>query len=300
MRPIQKEAAKHGMTPSTNPAKHSKTKLVVTLGPSTSTPEQIRQMVEAGASVFRINLSHGAGADHRRLAEAVRTGAEAAGSEQVAVMFDTRGPEIRTGELDSFELAAGDSVWLYPDSAGLPCVAPAIPAVPVTYSRISSLAKPSDQILLDDGLVVLEVVEISGDAVLCQAVNGGLVSSRRKVTPPRPAQDLSALTPEDRLDLELAVELEVDFVAASFVRGADDVIAIRQFLEERGGSQAIIAKIENAAALDHISDILEAAEGLMVARGDLGVELPPEEVPILQKELIKRARAAGKPVITAT
>jgi len=281
----------------------ARTKIVATVGPSTSTSSTIASLLDAGTAVLRINLSHGDLAQHRELAQTIRDAAKTAGVPHAAVMFDTRGAEVRTAELAApVRLQAGDRVVLLP--AGAQPTAGhtdhALPHVTTTYPGLASLLETGDRILIDDGRVVILVEELHDNSVVCVAPSGAIIESHKKVTLPRRAKDLPVLTTDDERDLRLAAELGVDFVAASFVGCAEDIIAVRRFLEEHGAQAAVIAKIENASAVDNVDAVLEAADGIMIARGDLGVELPPEEVPILQKDLIRRARRVGKPVITAT
>lgn len=268
-----------------------KTKIVATVGPACLDVETLTAMVEAGVDVFRVNLSHGDLEQHRRAALLAREAAARASRGPVALLFDTRGPEIRVGDLpEPVDLPTGGEAVLGTGEG----------AIPVTYAGLAGAVRPGDRLLLDDGAIVLQVLDAREGRVRCRVVAGGRLLPRKKVTLPRPPADLSPLHEDDLADLRLAAELEVEFVAASFVHGPAEVFAVRRAIEECGGRQAIIAKIESAAGVEHIDAILEVADGVMVARGDLGVELPPEDLPVIQKRLIDRCRRAGKPAITAT
>ncbi|HEY8449498.1 MAG TPA: pyruvate kinase [Bacillota bacterium] len=273
-----------------------RTKIVATLGPASEDLETLTAMIQAGVDVVRINLSHGALDDHRRLVAASRAAAARAGKRFVATLFDTRGPEIRVGELgpEGLDLAPGTRVVLTADGAGEPGV------VPVSYAGLAEAVRAGETILLDDGNLVFEVERVAGQRVECRVIAGGRLLSRKKVTLPRPPADLPPLVDDDLADLRLGAELGIDFVAASFVRAADDILSVRRVIEQFGGDQAIVAKFENASAVENMEAILEVADAVMVARGDLGVELPPEEVPVIQKRLIAACNRLGKPVITAT
>lgn len=282
-----------------------RTKIIATIGPASAAPETLDQMLQAGVDVARINLSHGTAEDHRRYVSAVRAAAERCGRPFTGVLFDTRGPEIRVGTMPDggLELPGGSRLRLFGTAdAQAPATVepPGMPHVPVSFPELADALEPGDQVLLDDGNIILEVEAVDGDGVVCRVVAGGRLLTRKKVTFPRPPANLPALTPGDLEGVRLAVELGVDFVAASFVRTADDVLEVRRAIENEGGRLGIIAKIENAAGVEHLDEILEVADGLMVARGDLGVEMPAEEVPILQKRLIAACNRLGKPAITAT
>lgn len=277
-----------------------RTKIVATLGPASDDLQTIVAMIEAGVDVARINLSHGDAAYYRYLVQTVRQAAEQANRPFTAILFDTRGPEIRVGKLqEDLALANGQAVLLWPEAAG-PYDGPETTLIPVNYAGIAEAVAVDDRILLDDGNLALRVQRIEGRGVHAVVEFGGVLKPRKTVSLPRPPADLPSLTDEDKADLRLGVELGIDFVAASFVRSADDVIAVRKLIEQAGGDQAIIAKIENVSGVEHFEQIVDVADGIMVARGDLGVELPPEEVPILQKRFIAACIRLGKPVITAT
>ncbi|MFS8640012.1 MAG: pyruvate kinase [Symbiobacteriaceae bacterium] len=283
-----------------------RTKIVCTLGPATDDPAVLRRLLEAGLDVARINLSHGTAADHRRRVETLRAVARELGREDVGILFDTRGPEVRVESLPggSLDLVTGQRVAMVaagqaPQAEGEGEGA-GMPVIPVSYGRLADSVTAGDRILLDDGNLVLSVEGVEGALVVCRVEAGGRLLSGKKVTLPADSLDLPYMNEADRADVRLGVELGVDFIAASFVRSASDVHALRRVIEEAGGDQWVIAKIENRLGVERLEEILAAADGIMVARGDLGVELPVEEIPLLQKRIIEMANRAGKPVITAT
>jgi pyruvate kinase len=274
-----------------------KTKIVCTLGPSTDSEDTLRRILRAGARVFRLNFSHDTHEQQAWRARTVRKLAEEEGL-FVAIMADLQGPKLRIGEI-----ASGPVVL----EEGAPLVLTARPA-PGTEEAVHFGQRevihdlcPGDRILLDDGLLELRVQRVDGDDALTQVVVGGELSSRKGVSLPDTTLRLGSLTPKDHEDARFAVSLGVDYFALSFVRCAANLHDLRTFLEDRdGGGIPIIAKIEKREALDRFEEILEASDGIMVARGDLGVETPPEDVPIHQKAIVKRCNAVGRPVIIAT
>ena len=273
----------------------NRTKIVATLGPGTDNEEMIIQLIEAGMNVARINLSHGDRASQTRSIELIRAARKKLGS-FTAILFDTRGPEIRVNDLPSpIQLNAGDTIRI--TGAEAECSSDCIT---VNYPGLAGDLQPGNRILLDDGKLALSVVAVEGDMVETTVLVGGALSSRKRVSLPDSEVNLPSLSQKDMDDIAYGVQERVDFIAASFVRKADDVWAVREIIENNGGRQAIIAKIESRQGVENLEEILEAADGLMVARGDLGVEMPAEEVPVIQKRIIKAANLAGKPVITAT
>ena len=288
-----------------------RTKIVATLGPSSSTRDVLTRMVEAGLDVARFNLSHGSIVQHTATLEALRKAAESRGR-RVGVLFDLQGPEVRLGAFAAGQVTLRQGQTFVLTTAQAPGTAE---RVSVEYP-LPALCLAGDQVLLDDGNIVLEVVDVrvaaaalaagrhqpaapAGEIITVVRV-GGVLGDRKKVNMPGRRLDVPFMNPKDEADIGMAVTLGADFVAASFVRRAEDIHAVRDFLTARGGRQMIVAKIECQDALDNLGDIIAAADGLMVARGDLGVEVPAEDVPIIQKDLIARAMVAGKPVITAT
>ena len=272
-----------------------KTKIVATLGPRSQTEEDILAFIQAGMNVARINLSHGDRQTHERLIDLVKKARRRAGTD-TAILLDTRGPEIRVLDLpEPLELVDGQQLVITSDHSSCNNE-----RIGVNYGDLALDVRKGHRVLLDDGKLALRVINVTGGDVLTTVLNGGRLTSRKRVSLPDSIVNLPSLSPEDKADIAFGVSKNVDFFAASFVRQADDVWAVRRIIEEHGGRQAIIAKIENRQGVDNLETILQAAEGLMVARGDLGVEMPAEEVPIIQKQLIHAANLAGKPVITAT
>mgnify|MGYP001549447265 FL=1 len=274
--------------------KKNKTKIVATLGPSCKSERSILELIGAGMDVVRINLSHGDRQAHTEKIKNVRRAREKAGR-ATAILLDTRGPEIRVGELGTGTfLNSGDTVVLSSNGEHK------ADTIPVNFTKFGEDVSAGSVILLDDGKMKLQVTHTDGTLVTAEVLVGGMLSSRKRVSLPDIEVNLPSLSEKDRDDIIFGVAQEVDFFAASFVRKAEDVENVRQVIRDCGGHQAIIAKIENRQGVNNLAQILEAADGLMVARGDLGVEMPAEEVPIIQKRIIKAANIAGKPVITAT
>lgn len=273
-----------------------RTKIVCTLGPSTDHPEVLRAMIRAGMSVARINFSHGDQAAHARRIAMVRQVAQEEGA-IVAVMGDLQGPRWRVGVIE------GGYILVAPGQRIVLTTRP-VPGSPqevhLPHPELVALVRPGQPLLLDDGLLEFRVEEVNGTDVVCRVVRGGTLSSHKGINAPGLPLTLPALTEKDRLDVRFAVEQGMDYLALSFVRTDADVRQLRALLQELGASIPIVAKIEKREALEHFEAILEAADAVMVARGDLGVEIPPEEVPIHQKRIIRLCNRAGKPVITAT
>ena len=275
-----------------------RTKIVATLGPASATEGVIERLIGKGATVFRLNFSHGAHEDHSRTFNLIRSVAARSG-EAVAILQDLSGPKIRTtrvAEVDGIVLETGRTLLITNDETivGTP------DRIGTTYEPLPRDAKPGDTILLDDGNLELRVKECAGNGVHCEIVHGGVLKSNKGMNLPGVALSIPALTEKDRADLAFGLSLGVDFVALSFVRRAEDLREAKGLIRTLGGDAPVIAKIEKREAIDNLPSILEEADGVMVARGDLGVELSTEEVPTLQKRIIAMANAAGKPVITAT
>lgn len=238
----------------------------------------------------RINFSHGTHAEHRKEAEAVRDAADAA-RKPVAIVEDIQGPKVRIGSLpEPRRLDAGSTATLGGGKG----------SVPVTYEGLARDVRPGARILIDDGLIELRVLEVSGGAVRCEVVHGGMLTSHKGVNLPGCKLSLDSVTAKDRADVQAGVKLDVDYIAASFVRSPGDVQRVRELLMRDELPIQVLAKIETAEALDDLDAVLKASDGAIVARGDLGVELPPEEVPVAQKEIISAANRLGVPVVTAT
>ena len=273
-----------------------RTKIVATLGPATGDPEVVGALIDAGVDIARLNFSHGEPAEHvARLELARRVAAERGAN--LGVLADLQGPKIRVGMLagDGYRLPTGGDAELVAGATQAPP-----PAVPVTYEHLAEDLAPGDRVLLDDGAIELEVRSVKGDRVRCLVRRGGTIRSRKGVNLPGVRVSAPSLTAKDRADLATSIRAGVEYAALSFVRRPADVIEAKQAIADLGGDVPLIAKLERPEAIGHLDGILEAADGVMVARGDLGVELAVEKVPPLQKELIARANARGVPVITAT
>ncbi len=267
-------------------------KIVCTLGPASDDRRTIRELAEAGMSVARLNASHGTIEDRAELIDAVRE-VDAASEKPVAAMLDTQGPEIRTAPLEEpITLESGSEVRFVEGEHATP--------EEIGLSLGIGGVEPGDRVLLDDGRIETVVTSVEGGAVTARIESGGELGGRKGVNVPGVDLDLDVVTEKDHRDLELAAEKGADFVAASFVRDAEDVYEVNAVLEEFDASIPIIAKIERAGAVENLEGIIDAAYGVMVARGDLGVECPMEDVPMIQKRIIRECRDAGAPVITAT
>jgi len=274
-----------------------KTKIICTLGPAVDDEASVRALIKGGMNAARFNFSHGSHPEHLERLNRLKSVRDALGR-PVATILDTKGPEIRIRSFacPSIQLAAGDAFTLTAQD-----VPGSQDRVSVTYPNLPKELEAGQEILIDDGLVALRVEEIKGDDIRCTVENGGVLSSNKSINIPGVHISLPALTEKDIADIRFGVENDFDYIAASFVRRAADVEAIRQVLRDCGGEDVrIIAKIENQEGVDNLDDILAAADGIMVARGDLGVEIPAAKVPVLQKQMIRKGLQAGKPVITAT
>ena len=275
-----------------------KTKMICTIGPASESDEILTKVIEAGMNASRHNFSHGDHEEHRGRMESVRRLAAKLGKE-IAIVLDTKGPEIRTGEFEpsKVELQKGSEFTIYVKED----VVGDTTKCSVTYDGLANDVVPGNTILIDDGLVGLKVKSVEGNKIVCEVMNTGLVGTHKGVNVPGVSIKLPALTPKDEADLKFGCEMKVNMIAASFVRKADDVLAIRKVLDENGGKDILICpKIENQEGVDNIDSIIAVSDGIMVARGDLGVEIPIEEVPAVQKMIIRKCNEAGIPVITAT
>ncbi len=275
---------------------HNKTKIVCTIGPASEPPQVMERMILAGMSVARLNFSHGDPEGHRQVVEALRAASRATGR-RVAIMADLPGPKMRVGRLakEPLELRVGDSFTLTARD-----VVGGVSEVSVSFPRLPQVVRPGDTLFLNDGIIQLEVLRTEGEEVRCRVVVGGELWSGKGLNLPGIDLGISAFTPRDRQCLELAMGLGVDAVGQSFVESERDVAALREAAQEMGHNPFVFAKIERATALEHLDPILDAADGIMIARGDLGVEIPIEEIALVQKRLIRKANLLGKPVITAT
>ncbi len=273
-----------------------KTKIVATVGPACRDADILRRMIEAGMDAARLNASH---ADHPLLREEVRAVREAsrAAGKEVAVILDLQGPKMRIGDFaeGSVRLREGATFRLL--SRPVPGDAQ---GVSIDHAGLYEWVRPGDTVLLDDGAIALQVEERDEREITCRVLKGGILSSRKGLNLPGVRIPLPSLTDKDLADLRLGLELEVDWVALSFVRSAEDVDALRRALREMGGDLPVVAKIEKREAVERLEEIVESADAVMVARGDLGVEMPLEDIPLLQKRIIQAAARLGKPSITAT
>ena len=271
-----------------------RTKIVATIGPASANPETLAALIAAGMDGARLNLSHGTREDHARSAQLVRE-AEAASGRPIALIADLQGPKLRVGDLDAdIELADGDSVVIAGEDAAHADDLPVSPAV------LGSVLQPGNDVLIDDGLVKLRVVKVERGRARCDVIVGGVVSAHKGVNLPGVPLPIPSITRKDLDDLDAALDFGVDYVALSFVRSAADVKTLRTLIEARSSQAWVIAKIEKAEAVAALDEILEESHGVMVARGDLGVEIGAAEVPLLQKRIILHALERAKPVITAT
>ena len=274
-----------------------KTKIVCTLGPASESEETLTKLIENGLNVCRFNFSHGSHEEHKERLDVVKKVREKL-NKPVAILLDTKGPEIRTGNF------ADPEVFLEEGNKFTITMADVIGTkeiCTVSYKGLANDVVKGNIILIDDGLVGLRVEEVNGEEIHCIVENSGIVKNHKGVNVPGVKINLPALTPKDISDIEFGITQGIDFIAASFVRKASDVLAIREVLENNNATDIqIISKIENQEGVDNVDEILQVSDGLMVARGDLGVEIPTEEIPIVQKEMIKKCNELGKPVITAT
>lgn len=274
-----------------------KTKIICTMGPSTDDIEVLRQMAQAGMNVARFNFSHGSHEEHKQRMDCLKKVREEAGL-PIAILLDTKGPEIRTGDMKDGKifLKKGEVLRLTPRAClGTP------EKIQITYPDLYKDVQTGTSILIDDGLIELRVEQTQEQDILCCVLNDGAVSNHKGINVPDVHLSIPYLSDKDKEDIKFGIEQGVDFIAASFVRTPDDVQQLRMLLDENGGENInIIAKIENQQGVENIDGIVALADGVMIARGDMGVEIPAEDVPSIQKLLIKKVTLAGKQVITAT
>ena len=275
-------------------------KIVCTIGPASEPPELLDRLILSGMNAARLNFSHGSHESHARAINAIRQAAERHDT-PVAIIQDLQGPRIRVGNLagGTVEVTAGQTIRLVVEHTPKKSGASALD-IPVTYPHLAQDVQPGARILIDDGLIELTVQQISKQAVECRVNIGGTIGSHKGMNLPGTAISAATLTEKDREDLRFGLKHQVDYVALSFVRGPDDIIEARQLMAEYGGEAPIIAKIERREAVDHLESLLDQVHGIMIARGDLGVEMGPEAVPVLQKRMITEANRRRKLVITAT
>ena len=271
-----------------------RTKIVCTIGPASSSPEMLTDMIRAGMNVARLNFSHGTHEEHENVIRAIRHAADALG-EPVAILQDLQGPKIRAGVLpkEGVELKAGGRVTFTTGETAIDGL-----RLPVTYENLHQDVKAGERILLDDGLLSAKVIEVKDRDVICEVIDGGILTSHKGVNFPDSKLSISPITEKDKADLVFGVAQGVDFVALSFVRSPREIHELRALINDP--SIRVVAKIEKREAVACMDEIIEAVDVIMVARGDLGIEMEAERVPIVQKQLIARCRAASKPVIVAT
>ncbi|MGM0881781.1 MAG: pyruvate kinase [Bacillota bacterium] len=274
-----------------------KTKIICTMGPACDSVSTIKEMIKAGMTVGRLNMAHGELEDHIKRMENIRQAARELNT-FVPVLMDIKGPEVRIGKLKeaSCELIIGEELILTTEDilgdAG---------RISVNYSELPLVVKPNDRILIDDGLVDLTVLSVTNTEIHCKIINGGILKPRKGVNLPGIKTTLPGVTERDVKHIEFGIKHNIEIIAASFVRKAEDILEIRRILEENNaGHVQIISKIENEEGMINLDAIIEASDGIMVARGDLGVEVPIEDVPMMQREMISKCNLVGKPVIVAT
>ena len=271
-------------------------KIVCTMGPAVESPEKVRELIAAGMNMARLNLSHGGYEEHQSRLDKVRAAAKEAGK-PVAILVDLQGPKIRLARFKAgpHDLSRGDIFTITTDD-----VEGTKERVGTTYKGLPGDCKPGDRILIDDGKVTVEVTEVKGNDVVTKVIEPGAVSNNKGINLPGVAVSVPALSEKDKEDLRWGLNAGADFIALSFVRSAKDIVDVHKIMDEVGIRVPVIAKIEKPQAVANLQEIVNAFDGIMVARGDLGVELPIEEVPLVQKHCIELAREAAKPVIVAT
>lgn len=274
-----------------------RTKIIATLGPASSSEKKIAELIDAGANVFRLNMSHGTHEDHTKMVLRIRKAAKSK-QQHIAILMDLCGPKIRVGMFENgeIEIKSGDEVVVSCSiSEGKPGL------IASQYKSLYKDVKKGERILLDDGKMELKVKSIKGKNVICDVIYGGLLKNKKGLNLPDSKISTVSFTSKDKKDVLLAIKLEADFLALSFVRDEKCIKTLKRYVKKQGGGAIpVIAKIEKPEAIDHIDKILTEADGIMVARGDLGIEMPAQQVPLLQRDLINRARLFGKPVIVAT
>ncbi len=276
--------------------KGRKTKIIATLGPASATSESIGKLMDAGVDLFRLNFSHGTNADKGRIIDTVRALSSRRGRE-VAILADLQGPKIRTGRMENgaIPLRRGESIAISTNEVlGRPGL------ISTIYKALPDDVRPGSRILMDDGLIELKVNSVEGGIVYCTVVEGGILKDLKGINLPGVNVSSPSLTDKDRIDLEFCLDKGVDYLALSFVRKSGDVEELKRIIAAYGFSTPVVAKIEKPEALRNFKSILDVADAIMVARGDLGVEINAEKVPLIQKKIINACNEAGKPVITAT
>ncbi len=273
-----------------------RTKIIATLGPASNSEDTIGQLIEQGANIFRLNMSHGSHEEHRLMVSRIRKVARHK-DRHIAILMDLCGPKIRVGvfEHDSIEIKSGDEVVVScTASTGQPGL------IPSQYKQLYKDVTPGERILLDDGKLELKVKAVIEKEVHCVVIYGGVLKNKKGLNLPDSKISTTSFTAKDKKDALLAIELDADFLALSFVRDERCIKTLKRFIDKQGGDIPVVAKIEKPEAIKNIDNILQIADGIMVARGDLGIEMPAEQVPLIQKDLINKARIYAKPVIVAT
>lgn len=270
-------------------------KIVSTLGPATNTADKIEELIRAGVNVFRLNFSHSTHEEHLKVFKSIRALSKKLNA-PVTILQDLQGPKIRVGKLkEPLELQDGAEITLTTSD-----VIGDLKTIPIDYKKLHKFARPGMKVLLDDGLIEMVILSIKGNDILCKIIFGGELKERKGVNIPGAELDIECMTEKDYRDLEFGIENEVDYIALSFVRHEDDIVKLRKILEERGSKARIIAKIEMLEALNRLEQIIHKSDAVMVARGDLAVEVGQTQLAQTQKSIIKLSNALGKPVITAT
>jgi len=274
----------------------AKTKILATLGPATSTPEMIKTLMDAGLDGVRLNFSHGDYSFFEQIFNNIHQACTEA-KQPLATLLDLQGPKIRIGKLqeESYEITTGEELEITTEE-----ILGTKQKVSTSYKLLAQDAQVGDIILIDDGLLRLKIKRKTGTSVICEILNGGTLKPKKGMNLPGMNLSTPSITEKDFSDLEFAMKFRVDFIALSFVRQAEDILHLKNWLQQKGKAIPVIAKIEKKEAVDNLESILAVADGIMVARGDLGVELEPQEVPIVQKKIIRRCNEVGKTVITAT
>ncbi len=276
------------------------TKIVCTIGPASSDPKQLEALIRAGMNVARINMSHGAQEQHREVIQHLKALSKTCGSADqpcVSILMDTQGAEIRTGDRAAPLQVTADQIVIFSPH---PLENAAHEVIQVNYDHFSKVAGTADQILLDNGELTFDFLSVEGETVLAKAQDAGSIGSRRHVNLPGADLDLDPITEKDWQDIKFAIDEDLDFIALSFVQTGNDVQRVKDFLDSHGSSIQVLAKIETRQGVDNLADILRVADGIMVARGDLGAEVPFERVPVIQDDIVSACREASKPVIVAT
>lgn len=273
-----------------------RTKIVATIGPATQSYDMLKQLGEAGVNVFRLNFSHGDHEVHKKTIDRIKQLNQDTNN-HYAIMVDTKGPEIRTGDLEKIlELKKGNQITLTIDHVTYE----ETQKIKINYEKFINDVEVGETILIDNGVINLKVLEKKGNDILCEVLDGGPMSSRRHVNLPGKDISLPSITEKDWEDIAFAVEQNADFIALSFIRGPEEILRIREFLQEKNANIRLITKVETLKATEHIDDLFEVSDGIMVARGDLGAEIPFEQVPIVQWEIAQKGAKYKKPVIVAT